>query len=123
MFEYYFRGRKDSGEWVYGGIVAITGTDDKTEYCIVSDSCKIKVQQNTIGQYTGYNDCNGRKIFVGDVLRCLQLPCYTYTVFMRDDLPVMALEICKNGKLFGYDDFTDFVGSEVEIIGNMYADE
>lgn len=32
MFEYYFRGRKDGGEWVYGGIVAITGTDDFTDF-------------------------------------------------------------------------------------------
>lgn len=70
MREILFRGKTHKGEWVYGNY-AFTDNDGKQHFIFQNKALEYKVIPETVGQYTGIDDNNGRKIFDGDIVKML----------------------------------------------------
>ena len=125
-----FRGKRlDNGEWVYGFIVKMFGTyhiidkdDENTAYEVIPE---------TIGQYTGLKDKNGKRIFEGDMIKPFD-----------DDIDKMVVEfhngqflLCLYGERgymaeYGWEEEGNYgcfeaeplssYGDDIEVIGNIH---
>ena len=127
MREILFRGKRvDNGEWIQGDIVqfpvhgVVRIVEQEPSY---KDA---EVDSDTVGQYTGLTDKNGRKIFEGDIIHLEYSQVFFGGVYFGEyTAEVSYKEGCfitdgiNNGDeietpLSGFDN------DEVEIIGNIH---
>lgn len=121
MREILFRGKRlDNGEWAYGFYVYAPNHWKQQVHLIqpVGDDGRLttlrKVDPETVGQFTGKFDKDGKRIFEGDICRVHNL---IYKV--EFNYSFWGFEILSK-KVYCHPAFDSHCGERCEIIGNIY---
>lgn len=132
MREILFRGKTpsddeyiDDGEWVEGYYTCFNGKEHRIYSGYAETDCGdyypdwFNVVPETVGQYTGRTDKNGKRIFEGDIVTGLFLFGLTINAVVTFQDGAFGLEWYR-GNVKTFNAFTSICNVEYEVIGNIH---
>lgn len=94
--------------WVYGGVCQYN-EERAIIYQTEPEIAKFPVYAETVGQYTGLTDENGKKVFEGDIVRASKL------IDSKEFITKFYISDIRMTSIFGWSSFDKF-----EVIGNIH---
>lgn len=140
MREIKFRGKDIKGNWRYGDLMTmkhfVANSEEEYQIGDFESSLVYKINKETIGQYTGLHDKNGKEIYEGDIVTGTKYPFidigkqnYIGIVVFYEDVAQFGYEYkCVNKDKRGisnginneFNANENLICEDLEVIGNIY---
>lgn len=123
MREIKFRGKTINGnEWIYGPTISQGTIKRKANkwFMEVAENKWKGLQPNTLGQYTGLKDKNGKEVYEGDIVKSISGKI-GYVIFLQQEMGYVVVWHNCDTRLGHRNRGGDYEYDEsIEVIGNIY---